>query len=103
MSAEAVRLIGQMDKDSESVFNLQTSQVNALFRKAVKRSVIDDLNFDDTRAEAITWLSAKVDILTLARITGSRWRMWQGVFDLHVITELANLLFLNPYNDSMML
>ncbi|WP_090699843.1 tyrosine-type recombinase/integrase [Nitrosomonas aestuarii] len=72
LSAEAIRLIGQMDKCSESVFNLQTSQVDVLFRKAVKRSMIDDLHFHDTRAEAITRLAAKVDILTLARISGHR-------------------------------
>lgn len=72
LSLEAIRLINQMDINSSLVFNLRTSQVDALFRKAKSRAMIDDLHFHDTRAEAITRLAAKVDILTLARITGHR-------------------------------
>ncbi|MCB1936730.1 MAG: site-specific integrase [Nitrosomonas sp.] len=73
LSAEAVRIVDQVRIDeSESVFNLRTSQIDALFRKAKSRALIGDLHFHDTRAEATTRLSAKVDILTLARITGHR-------------------------------
>ena len=72
LSAEAVRLINQMDRESSRVFNLSASQIDSLFRKAKVRALIEDLHFHDTRAEAITRLSAKVDILTLARISGHR-------------------------------
>lgn len=72
LSIEAVRLIEQVKSDADTVFNLKTSQIDALFRKAKSRALIEDLHFHDSRAEAITRLSAKVDILTLARISGHR-------------------------------
>jgi integrase len=72
LSAESVRVIEQVRSDSELVFDLKTSQIDSLFRKAKKRAIIDDLHFHDTRAEAITRLAKKVDILTLARISGHR-------------------------------
>ena len=75
LSTEAIRIIEQLrsvNESSESVFNLRTSQIDALFRKAKGRAMIDDLHFHDSRAEAITRLSKKVDILTLARISGHR-------------------------------
>jgi integrase len=72
LSAEAIRIINQVRMDTEYLFNLRTSQIDSLFRKAKKRSLIDDLHFHDTRAEAITRLAKKVDILTLARISGHR-------------------------------
>ena len=72
LSAEAVRIIEQVRTDSDFVFDLKTSQIDSLFRKAKKRAMIEDLHFHDTRAEAITRLAKKVDILTLARISGHR-------------------------------
>jgi integrase len=74
LSSEAIRLIQQvkLGNDTNSVFNLKTSQIDSLFRKAKSRALIEDLHFHDSRAEAITRLSAKVDILTLARISGHR-------------------------------
>lgn len=72
LSTEAVRILEQVRQDTESVFNLRTAQIDALFRKAKARALIEDLHFHDTRAEAITRLSKKVDILTLARISGHR-------------------------------
>lgn len=72
LSAEAIRILEQVRGDTESVFNLRTAQIDALFRKAKARALIEDLHFHDSRAEAITRLSKKVDILTLARISGHR-------------------------------
>lgn len=72
LSNEAMRLMQQVKNDHDTVFNLRTSQVDALFRKAKARALIEDLHFHDSRAEAITRLSRKVDILTLARISGHR-------------------------------
>ncbi|WP_430233972.1 tyrosine-type recombinase/integrase [Nitrosomonas communis] len=75
LSAEAIRIIEQVKSVTESVntvFNLNTAQIDALFRKAKKRAMIDDLHYHDSRAEAITRLAKKVDILTLARISGHR-------------------------------
>ncbi|SFI51001.1 site-specific integrase [Nitrosomonas sp. Nm34] len=75
LSSEAIRIIEQLksvNESAESVFNLRTSQIDALLRKAKGRAMIEDLHFHDTRAEAITRLAKKVDILTLARISGHR-------------------------------
>jgi len=73
LSPEAIRIMDQVKIDgSESVFNIRSDQVGALFRKAKSRAMIDDLHFHDTRAEAITRLAKKLDILSLARMTGHR-------------------------------
>ena len=73
LSQEAVRIINQVRIDgAESVFCLTKNQVDKLFQTAKKRTLITDLHFHDTRAEAVTRLSKKVDILTLARISGHR-------------------------------
>lgn len=45
---------------------------DALFRKACRRAGVKGLHFHDSRAEALTRLSRKVDVLTLARISGHR-------------------------------
>ncbi len=72
LSEEAIRIMLQVKDDNESVFNLRTDQIDALFRKAKARALIADLHYHDSRAEAITRLAKKVDILTLARISGHR-------------------------------
>lgn len=73
LSVEAVRILNQChDLESDSVFALQTNQIDSLFRKAKKMALISDLHFHDSRGTAITRLAKKVDILTLARISGHR-------------------------------
>lgn len=72
LSAEAVRIIGQMDVDHGPVFGLTTASIDALFRKAKSRALIADLHWHDTRHEAITRLSKKLDVLDLARMVGIR-------------------------------
>lgn len=72
LSAEALRILDQVKQETESVFNLRTDQVDALFRKAKKRDMIDDLHFHDSRHEAITRLTGKLHIMELARVTGHR-------------------------------
>lgn len=76
LTPEALRIIKQLQstkgEDNESVFQLSTSQIDALFRKAKKNAMIEDLHFHDTRHEAITRLAAKLDVLELARMVGHR-------------------------------
>ncbi len=52
--------------------NLSPSQIDSNWRKAVKAAQVVDLHFHDSRALAITRLSKKLDILTLARMVGHR-------------------------------
>lgn len=73
LSSEAVRIIEQLRNTStESVFDLATSQIDSLFRKAKKMTLIADLHFHDTRHTAITRLAKRLNVLELARIVGHR-------------------------------
>lgn len=53
-------------------FDVTSSSLDALFRKCTSRLLIDDLHFHDTRAEALTRLARRVDVMTLARISGHK-------------------------------
>ena len=72
LSAEAIRLLGQLPSEDACVFCLKAASLDALFRKAKRRAMIDGLHFHDTRATAITRLARKLDILALARMVGHR-------------------------------
>ena len=54
------------------IFNISSGNFDALFRKAKAKAGITDLHFHDTRAEAITRLSKKLDIYKLSRMTGHK-------------------------------
>lgn len=54
------------------VFDVSDKSLDALFRKARNALMIPDLHFHDSRAEALTRLAKKVDVLTLARISGHK-------------------------------
>ena len=45
---------------------------SATFQKAVRALELNDLHFHDTRHEATTRLSKKLDIMDLARMTGHK-------------------------------
>lgn len=72
LSTEALRIIQQLPIDGGLVFGLSTHQIDALFRKAKSRAMIEDLHFHDARHEAITRLAKKLDVLDLARMVGHR-------------------------------
>lgn len=50
-------------------WTIDEAMLDALFRKARDASLVMDIRFHDARASALTWLSRKVDILTLSRIS----------------------------------
>lgn len=72
LSSEALRILAQLPHDCELVFGLTTGQIDALFRKARARAMIDDLHFHDFRHTAITRLAKRLDVLALARMVGHR-------------------------------
>jgi integrase len=75
LSVEALRILDQLPRAGHaggSVFDLKTSQIDALFRKIRGRCMIENLHFHDTRHEAITRLARKLDVLDLARMVGIR-------------------------------
>ena len=71
LSSEAVRLL-QALPDARTCFGLSSGQLDALWRKLRDRAGVEGLTFHDSRASALTRLSRRVDVLTLARISGHR-------------------------------
>jgi integrase len=73
LSTKAMAILKQCEgADKTSVFNITTSQIDSLFRKAKRQCDIHNLHFHDSRAEAITRLASKLDILELARVIGHK-------------------------------
>jgi integrase len=74
LSKRAIELLALLPSvdDGEPLFGLTSASLDALFRKARKSTLIEDMKFHDTRHEAITRLAAKLNVLDLARMTGHR-------------------------------
>lgn len=73
LSSEAVRIVEQVravTHDATRVFDLTPPRVDATFRKIRERAMLPDLHFHDSRAEALTRLSKKLDVMQLARVSG---------------------------------
>lgn len=69
LTRQAVRLLRPV-AEQEKCFTLSSAVLEATFRRARDRLLIEDLHFHDSRAEALTRLARKVDVMTLARISG---------------------------------
>ena len=69
MQRQALRLIKLIPKDG---FTVSSASLDALFRKTTSRLLIEDLHFHDSRATALTRLTKKVDVMTLAKISGHK-------------------------------
>ncbi len=65
ITPKAARVIARIDR-----FTIQPSSLDTMFRKARERAGLSGFTFHDSRATALTWLARKVDVLTLARISG---------------------------------
>ena len=78
LSSVAMEIIQQMGKiktdDTDLIFQLKPAQLDANFRKLKVKAALDNANlhFHDTRREALTRLAKKVDVMTLAKISGHR-------------------------------
>jgi len=71
LAAELLRLLPRVPED-EPLFGMTAGSLDALFRKAKKRAMIEDGTFHDTRHLAITRLARKLNVLDLARMVGHR-------------------------------
>ena len=67
LSSEALSLFNEVGK-----FTISAESLSTLFRRIKIEADIPDLHFHDTRSEALTRLSKKLDILQLARVVGHR-------------------------------
>lgn len=71
LSTAAIDLIEALPR-ADPVFGLEDRQRDALFRSMRDKAGVEGLTFHDSRAWATGKLSKKVDVLTLARITGHK-------------------------------
>jgi integrase len=71
ITKQAARLLAVLCKGkAENLFTVTAASKDALFRKAVAHCGIVGMTFHDSRAEALTLLSRRVDLLTLQKISG---------------------------------
>jgi integrase len=69
MTREAVELLKKVS-ERKQWFTISSASLDTLFRKARDQALVADLHFHDARAEALTRLSRRVDVMTLAKISG---------------------------------
>ena len=92
LSKEAVRILDQV-RGHDPVFGLTAANLDALFRKLKTRALIEGLHFHDTRAEALTRMAKKVDVMTLAKISGHRdLRILLNTYYRQDMADVAGLL-----------
>lgn len=74
LSRRALELLALLPKVpvGERIFAITAPSLDALFRKAKLRAMIEDGTFHDTRHLAITRLAKKLNVLDLARMAGHR-------------------------------
>jgi integrase len=71
LSKKAVKLLDKMRGfDNRSVFSVSSATRDALFRRARDNAGLSGFTFHDARHTAATWISRKVDVLTLCKIFG---------------------------------
>jgi integrase len=89
LTRQAIRLLEPVAGRAKC-FTISSAVLDALFRKARDRLMIEDLHFHDSRAEALTRLSRKVDVLTLARISGHKdLRVLQNAYYRETAEQIA--------------
>ena len=77
LTPQGSRLIGELVAYAQArgraeLFAISSESLDAQWRKVTSALLIEDLHFHDSRATGLTHLSRKVDVLTLARISGHR-------------------------------
>lgn len=92
LSMRAVELLEALPK-AEPIFALTAPQRDALWRKITSKAGIEDLHFHDARAYALTQLARRVDVLTLARISGHKdIRLLSNVYYRETAEDIAKRL-----------
>lgn len=93
LSGRAIDLISLLPiRDDGRLFSVSSASCDALFRKAKGRAMIDDLHFHDTRREATSRLAKKIDVLTLAKITGHKDLRMLMIYYEEDMSSVANRL-----------
>jgi len=71
-SAKVLRVLDAAAKAAgrNEYFTISDKSRDVLWRKLRDRVMLKDLHFHDSRAAALTWLSKRLDVMTLAKISG---------------------------------
>lgn len=75
MAVKILKCLESVKSESDpSVFQLKSASHDVIFRKMKNLAGLgdEDLHFHDTRREACSRLAKKVDVMTLAKISGHR-------------------------------
>lgn len=74
LSSKAIDILRQFEqvKSGELVFQLKTKSISAMFYEAKTALGLHHLDFHDSRREALSRLAKKVDVMTLAKISGHK-------------------------------
>lgn len=91
LSSAAIELLLALPR-RDPVFGLTSQQLDVLWRKLRDRAGVEGLTFHDSRAAGTVKLSKKVDVLSLARITGHRDLKMLMVYYRETAADLAKLL-----------
>lgn len=93
LSSRAQEIVKLMPKDGDTVFGLRSSILDALFRKAKARALVEGFTFHDSRANALTRLSKKLNVMQLARVSGHRdLRILQRVYYRVAVDDIADII-----------
>ena len=76
-TAKAARVMAVLDAAAKAdgrddYFTISSKSLDALFRKVKDQLLVKDLHFHDSRADALTRLAKRVDVMKLAKISGHR-------------------------------
>ena len=56
----------------DAYFTISSASIDVLFRKVRYYLMLENLHFHDSRADALTRMARKMDVMTLARVSGHR-------------------------------
>ena len=78
---------------SVPIAHVSANEASALFARLTDSLLIEGLTFHDARASALTWLSRRVDVLTLSRISGHKdLKVLMGTYYRESAEEIARRL-----------
>ncbi|MEE3608150.1 tyrosine-type recombinase/integrase [Avibacterium paragallinarum] len=98
LSSKAIAIIERLATirtADDRIFQLNAASLDAIFRQLKERAGLADadLHFHDTRREALSRLSKKVEVLTLAKISGHRdLKILLNTYYAPDMAEIADLL-----------
>jgi len=75
LSLVAIKVLNELHAvtaNRPTCFDVSSSTLDVLFRRCRDRCEIKDLHFHDFRREALTRMAGKIDVMTLAKISGHK-------------------------------